>query len=74
MKKYKRNCGINLLIVEFGLKMDRHPRLLSVIMSRVSLFDRNVLSGACKSIVRFCFLFFFDFLCIGKLYYLHIQF
>lgn len=42
-----------------------------MIMSRVSLFDHNVLSGMSKSTGRFCFLFFFDFLCIGTHYHLH---
>ena len=40
------------------------PGLLSVIMSRVSLFDHDVLPGKSKSTRRFCFLFV-DCLCIG---------
>ena len=59
MRKYKRNFGIKPSIVEFGLQMDRHPRLLSVIMSRVSLFDHNVLSGMSKSTGNVFFPFLF---------------
>ena len=39
--------------------MDRHPRLLSVIMIRVSLFDHNVLSGMSKSTGNVFFPFLF---------------